>query len=130
MLKKFATLPMAIFAVLVAALPAIAETQQPTAPPQGYYYWPGPWHMWSDGYGWPFWWMFPMMLLFFFVVCAVVFLFARRMGAGGMHHWGPGSHTWGDPTQSALQILNERFARGEIQKEEYGERKAVILSSR
>jgi len=28
--------------------------------------------------------------------------------------WGP-DPSWGDPTHSALQILNERFARGEIQ---------------
>jgi len=46
---------------------------------------------------------------------------------GGMHRWGP-SHPWGDPTHSALQILNERLAKGEIQKEEYNERKAAILS--
>jgi uncharacterized membrane protein len=35
---------------------------------------------------------------------------------------------WGDPTHSALQILNERFARGEIQKEEYTEKKAALMS--
>jgi uncharacterized membrane protein len=41
---------------------------------------------------------------------------------------GPG-RVWGDPTYPALQILNERFARGEIEKPEYEEKKAVILSS-
>jgi len=103
---------------------AVAQTQQPTNPE---YYWPGPWHMqmWGGGYGWPMWWMFPMMLLFFLAVCAAVFFFAR--GMCGMSHWGPPSRTAGDPTQSALQILNERFARGEIQKEEYGDRKTAIL---
>ena len=34
----------------------------------------------------------------------------------------------GDPTHSALQILNERFARGEIEKDEYEAKKAAILS--
>jgi len=124
MLKIFAALPMAIFMVLVPVLEAIAQTQQPTAP-QGYN-WPGPWHMWNDGYGAPFWRMFPMMMLFFLIVCAVIFFFARGICAGGSHHWGP--HAWNDPSQSALQILNERFARGEIQKEEYAEKKAAILS--
>jgi uncharacterized membrane protein len=33
-----------------------------------------------------------------------------------------------DPSHSALQILNERFARGEIQKDEYAEKKAAIVS--
>jgi uncharacterized membrane protein len=31
-------------------------------------------------------------------------------------------------TYSALQILNERLARGEIQKDEYTDKKAAILS--
>jgi uncharacterized membrane protein len=34
----------------------------------------------------------------------------------------------GPATHSALQILNERFARGEIQKDEYEDKKAAILS--
>jgi uncharacterized membrane protein len=37
---------------------------------------------------------------------------------------------WSDRSHSALQILNERFARGEIQKDEYGEKKVAILSGR
>jgi uncharacterized membrane protein len=36
----------------------------------------------------------------------------------------------GDPAYSALQILNERFARSEIQQQEYEEKKVAILSSR
>jgi|SRR5476649_22728 putative membrane protein len=128
MLKKLARLPILAFIVLIEPLQAIAQQTQPTTapqPPQGYYM-PGPWHMWSDGYSAPFWWMFPIMMLFFFIICAVIVFFARGICAGGSHHWGP--RAWNDPSQSALQILNERFARGEIQKDEYGERKATILS--
>ena len=40
---------------------------------------------------------------------------------------GPG-RSWGDPTYTALEILNERFAKGEIQKQEYEEKKATIMS--
>lgn len=118
-----------VFSVLVAPLQAIAQTQQqPTTPPQNYYG-PGPWHMWGYGYdGWPFWGMFPMMLLFLVLFFVVIFFFARGC-MGARHHWGPMSHDWGDPTHSALQILNERFAKGEIQKPEYDERKTAILSS-
>ena len=33
-----------------------------------------------------------------------------------------------DPAASALQILEQRFARGEIRQEEYDERKRAILT--
>jgi uncharacterized membrane protein len=42
-----------------------------------------------------------------------------------MGAWGSPS---GDPTRSALRILNERFAKGEIHKQEYEEKKGAILS--
>src|SRR5664280_1415268 len=69
MLKRLSALPILIFIVLIAPLQAIAQQPpQPTAPPQGYY-WPGPWHhMWGDGYGWHFWWMFPLMMLCMIVI--------------------------------------------------------------
>ncbi len=84
--------------------------------------WYGPgWHMGWGG-GWGFGWMFPLLFLIV-IVFLVVFVFSSR--SGGHRHWGAGG---GDPTFSALQILNERFARGEIQKQEYEEKKAAILS--
>ena len=124
MRKNLAVLPLLAFSTLIAPLHAIAQTQQqPSAPPQNYY-WPGPWQHMMWGYGG--WGMFPMMLLFFGLFFVAMFFFARGC-MGGMRRWGP-SHSWGDPTHSALQILNERFAKGEIQKEEYNERKTAILS--
>jgi putative membrane protein len=129
MLKRLSALPILIFIVLIAPLQAFAQQQpQPAAPPQGYY-WPGPWHhMWGDGYGWHFWWMFPLMMLFMIFIFALIFFFARGLCGHGYQHWGPRSRMWGDPSHSSLQILNERFARGEIQKDEYSEKKAAILS--
>jgi putative membrane protein len=124
MRKSLSVFPLLVFS-LIAPLQAAAQAQQqPTAPPQNYY--GPPWHMMWGYDGWPFWGMFPMMLLFLVLFCVVAFFFARSC-MGGMHRWGP-SHPWGDPTHSALQILNERFAKGEIQKEEYNERKDAILS--
>jgi putative membrane protein len=84
--------------------------------------------MWGDGYGWHFWWMFPLMMLCMIVIFAVIFFLARGFCGHGCHHWGLPSRMWGAPSHSALQILNERFARGEIQKDEYAEKKAAILS--
>ena len=130
MLKRLSALPILMFIVLIAPLQSFAQQPpQPTAPPQGYY-WPGPWHhMWGDGYGWHFWWMFPLMMLCMIVIFAVIFFVVRGFCGHGCHHWGPPSRMWGgDPSHLALQILNERFARGEIQKDEYTEKKAAILS--
>ena len=135
MLQKLLTSLMLCFVVIMHPLQASAQQAQPSPvpqPPQGYY-WPAPWHMWGDGYGWHFWWMFPLMMLFMVVMFAVIFFLARGFGGHGYHHWGPPSHmmnqSWSDPSYSALRILNERFARGEIQKDEYTEKKAAILSS-
>jgi putative membrane protein len=80
--------------------------------------------MWSDG-GWQYWWICPLMMLFMIVVFAVIFFTVRRSWGDGSHRWEP---PWRSPGHSALQILSERFARGEIQKVEYEEKRAAILS--
>ena len=82
--------------------------------------------MWSGHWG--FWWVFPLIMVFTVIACVAMLLLGHRAGGGGGRpNWGPG-RSWGDPTHSALQILNERFAKGEIQKQEYEERKAAIVS--
>ena len=58
--------------VLFAAQPLqvlAQQSQSPNTPQPPQWYGPGPWHMWSDGYGWHFWWMFPMMMLFMMLLC-------------------------------------------------------------
>jgi len=126
MWKKLSTLAIFAFILLMQPLQVIAQqTQPPAAPPQGYY-WPGPWHMWNDGYGSPFWWIGPlMMFVFLLFICAAVFFFGRGFCGHRMHQGGSSP----DSSHSALQILSERFAKGEIQKEEYAEKKAAILSA-
>jgi len=79
--------------------------------------------MWSGGWG--FWWIFPLFMFLMMIGCVAFFFFGHRSGGGHMHR---GDRSWGDPTSSALQILNERFAKGEIQKQEYQEKKTAILS--
>lgn len=131
MLKKLAALPILTFFAVIEPLQAMAQQQQQTAPqaPPAYYG-PGPWHMWNDGYSWHFWGIFPM-ILFILIICGMFLLLARRSCGHGLHHWGS-SHMmdrqWNDAGHSAMQILNERFARGEIQKDEYLDKKAAILS--
>jgi putative membrane protein len=133
MKSKLSTfLTLAFFSLFHPVLAFAEQAQQPPYP----YDWHGPGHMW--GGGWGFWWIGPLVMLCFIILCVALFMFIRRSG-GGHHHCGPPWHmtdrpwgtgrSWGDPTDSALQILNERYARGEIQKQEYEEKKAVILSS-
>ena len=114
-----AKLMMAVFLVLLQ--PVLAVAQQ-TATYESPWNFPGPWHMWS---GWGMWWVFPLIMLFMIAGCIAMILYMQRSGGACRHH--PES-SLGDPTRSALQILNERFARGEIRREEYEERKSAILT--
>ena len=121
MWQSLSTILVACFTAAMGPLQAIAQqSQQPTAP-HAAQWGPGPLMMWSDG--WAFWWICPLMILFILLVCVAVFLFTRRSHV---------ERPWrmGDPSHSALQILGERFARGEIQKEEYDQKKAALLSGR
>ena len=95
-------------------LPAAAWAQgspdRPTAP----------WEMmhdWSWGSGWM--WLMPLfMLAWFALMIAVIVLLVRWLGGGN----GGRSAT----TRTARDILDERYARGEIDREEYVQRKNDI----
>jgi putative membrane protein len=81
---------------------------------QGYGYGPGM----MDGYGWGHGWAFGMigMLLWWVLIILGIGLLAKWLfsGAGGGRH---------PPGNRALEILKERYARGEIDKKEFEERK-------
>lgn len=88
-------------ALLVAAFAAIvfgASLYFRAPAPQGYYWWP-----WA-----PFGW-FLLIPLFFVAFFALRFFLWGRWGGSGWYYQG-------DP---ALQVLRERFARGEITKEQF-----------
>ena len=107
---------------VTASVSLAAEPAPPYAGP-----WPG-WHgPWSG-----FWWVCPLMFLFLVVICVAVFFAFRGRG----RHWGPPWRWPGEfpePRQesereTALDILNKRYARGEIDRQEYSEIKAAIGS--
>ena len=77
------------------------------------YYWTGPWHMMWGGAGWG--WVFPFLMLLLIGACIYLMV---RMGGGHRHR------DTGDST--ALHILSERFAKGEISREEFEEKKLVL----
>ena len=100
----------------IAALPASPIIAQVTDSPRyGYHAWDGPWHGWFMG---PF-----MMIIFLVIVVAVCVLLVRWLGGPGPGHSGPHHPA---PGRSPLDILKERFAKGEIDKEEFEERRRVL----
>ncbi|HKW36709.1 MAG TPA: SHOCT domain-containing protein [Burkholderiales bacterium] len=99
--------------VLALASPALALAQAAQGAPYVWRDW-GPWHMWG---GWGFWWVFPLLMMLFVALC--VFFMGRML-------WGHG-HSAGDNAGSALQILSERFARGEISREEFEDKRSVLV---
>jgi putative membrane protein len=78
--------------------------------------WPGPWHMMGWGWGWGFGWIFPLFMIFGIALC--VYFMTRMLGGHGHFHRGHAS--------SALELLNERFAKGEISKEEFEEKRTIL----
>lgn len=96
---------------LILSAPAFAQqTQAPAYGP----------HMWNGG--WQGWFFGPvMMIVFLAVVVVVVVLLVRWLGWPS--HGNTPQHP---PGQTPLDILKERFAKGEIDKEEYEERRRIL----
>ncbi|GAU67268.1 hypothetical protein SSP35_04_03530 [Streptomyces sp. NBRC 110611] len=91
-------------------------------------FWDGRW----DGYGHSGWGWFAMsvsMLLFLALIVLVVLLLVRAFSRGGSAAFWERPAPPGAPgtvRASAEQILAERFARGEIDEEEYHRRLAAL----
>ncbi|MBI2857685.1 MAG: SHOCT domain-containing protein [Chloroflexi bacterium] len=77
----------------------------------------GPWMMGGvGGLG-----MIPMILFWGLIIWGIVWL-ARGSGGGGMSHSDHAEHH-----DSAMDILKSRYARGEINKQEFEDKKRDLI---
>ncbi len=104
----------ASFALAAAASPASAQ-----------YFDDGPGRMWHGSWGWGGMAMGGLAMFLFWVgLLALVILLVRGMSGGSGRNALPPSRA------TSLDILEERFARGEIGHEEFEERRRVLMASR
>jgi len=63
-----------------------------------------------------YWWVFPVVM----IICCIFFMrkcSARRFCGFSEYH---------GPEESAMNILNKRYAKGDIEKGEYEEKKKIL----
>jgi putative membrane protein len=104
-----------ILAAAFALAPATAFAQR-----NGY----GPNMMWSDNWGYGMFLGPVFLILILIAAFAAVILLVRWIGPsshGQIHH-----HHLSPPPKMPLDILKERFARGEIDKDEFEERRKIL----
>lgn len=73
---------------------------------------------WSDGHGWAMGWGWIFMVLFWALAIFGALALLRRGSSAGD----------GESRRRPIDILDERYARGEINKEEYEQKKRDIES--
>jgi putative membrane protein len=102
----------------VSTLALISRAAMAQGGPGDDRYWHGPHMMWGDG-GWSMFFFGPlfMILVLAGTVAAIVFL---------LRGFGYHATNGGQPASRSLEILKERYARGEIDKTEFEERRKVI----
>lgn len=103
-----------LIAVIGALFSFPLHAQQSQGPGYGSHMWNSGWH---DG-----WFFGPfMMIVYIAVLVAIVVVLVRWLGGAGH-----GGAAHGTQHKAPLDILQERYAKGEIDKEEYEERRRVL----
>jgi putative membrane protein len=97
----------ALIAAGLVLVPAVAQAQASGDHP----------HYWGGGWGWGAMMFGPLMMIVFIAVIVVIAVLAVRWLGGGAMRPAPSDR------QTALVILEERYARGEIDREEFEQKK-------
>ncbi len=123
-MKKRLSLLVLAGAMTLAALPALAQTGTANGPVYGY----GPmWrHGWGGGWGWFPGMIFGPLMMLIVVVAAIVLLVWLMRGIGHGRNVCPRCGFGG--RHGALDTLEQRFAKGEIDKDEFEEKRRVLRS--
>ncbi len=100
-------------ATLLLLMPSLSMQAQP-ATAQG--------DMWGGGWGWGHMFFGSFMMLLFWGGLIILIVFAVRSMSTGS----PRVHDGPAPGNRALDILEEGYARGEIEKDEYEERRRLL----
>jgi putative membrane protein len=103
---------------LLTATAGIAATSTALAQSGPSGTWNHPGMMWGGA-----WFMGPLMMLLFLVIVVAVVVFVVRSVSGSGSETGAAPHR---PSASARTILEERFARGEIDEDEFRKRKKAL----
>lgn len=90
----------------------------------------GPWSGMHDGMGWGGWLLMLLLLLLLAgLVVGVVLVLLRSAGTGGPSPVRPPEADGPGLASGAGALLDERYARGEIEEDEYLHRRAVLRGS-
>ena len=85
--------------------------------------------MWGNGMGWGMGWMWVFWLMLVVGTVVLVFVLVKAStgsSGGGSRQGGPPAPANGAGPQRAREILDERYARGDIPTQEYQERRSAL----
>lgn len=78
--------------------------------------------MWPNAWQWGAWgWVMMAMMLIFWALVVVGAIYAIRAWSGPPRGWS------GPPGESAIEILDRRYARGEITREQYQQMREDVM---